>query len=344
MTIVVAARRGASVLGSRAGRSDAQPAATSATPVEDGRGEREPGLVCCEHGSLPLGWGYRGQARAAAAVRADADLFGAGDVRIAPRGRRAGRMRAGAGRRRRPGRARALRPAMAPPRTMSKRRSGMPARMYCPRPPRSTYAAIVTVATTCSVAERRPRDEQRQPERHLDAPQDLPLRHAHRAGRVDDLAIDGLEAGVGTREDRRDRQQHERDDRRLGRAQHAEEQHQQDEQAEGRDRARRTRDRHREVAPLAGVPDQPAERDGDERRDQHGDEGVQQVLRAARPEWARARPVSPEKIQAIAWTMRFMRRSPPAERRAARAAALRARPRHERAAGGDQQTVDRRVR
>src|SRR5690625_438938 len=44
----------------------------------------------------------------------------------------------------------------APPRTMSNLRSGMPAMMYCPSPPKPTYAPIVTVAMTCSTAERIP--------------------------------------------------------------------------------------------------------------------------------------------------------------------------------------------
>ena len=77
-----------------------------------------------------------------------------------------------------------------------------------------------------------PADEQRQPQRHLDLPEDLPRGHAHRAPGIDDAAVDRLEAGVRAGEDRGDREQDEGHDGRLGLQRDAEEQHEQHDESE----------------------------------------------------------------------------------------------------------------
>ena len=79
----------------------------------------------------------------------------------------------------------------------------------------------MTVATTCSVAARRPPISSGSPSGISTFAEDLPLGHAHRARRVDGRAVDRLDAGVGAREYRRDRQDHERDDAAIGLLDHA---------------------------------------------------------------------------------------------------------------------------
>ena len=80
-------------------------------------------------------------------------------------------------------------------------------------------------------------DEQGQPEGNLDLPQDLRWGHAHRSPGVDDRAVDGFEPGVRAREDRRDGEQDERRNGRLGLEVHPQEQDQQHDESERRQRA-----------------------------------------------------------------------------------------------------------
>jgi hypothetical protein len=119
-------------------------------------------------------------------------------------------------------------------------------------------------------------EQERQAEGHLDAPEHLPLGHADAAGRVGDAPVDRLDARVSAREQRRDREDDEGDQRRLGPTRHAEQQHEQHEQAERRNRAGRAGDRDGDFAAAAGVADPPAEwhrdRDGDEHRHESGEQ------------------------------------------------------------------------
>ncbi len=121
-------------------------------------------------------------------------------------------------------------------------------------------------------------DEERQTEGHLDLPEHLPFGHPHGARRVEHPPVDGLEARVGTREERGDREQDERDDRGFGDAEHAEQQHEQHQESERRDRTRRTGDRDGDLPPASRVPDEPADRNGDDRGDHHRDQRVVHVL------------------------------------------------------------------
>ena len=116
---------GASVSGVERIARGAAGRATSATPARTRRGEREPGLRCCEHGFF-LCRGWCGSGRADGRVRADAGSLGNGVVGLRRRGRRPGPTPAAAARRRRRARGRARRRGCAPPRTISKRRRGMP--------------------------------------------------------------------------------------------------------------------------------------------------------------------------------------------------------------------------
>ena len=56
--------------------------------------------------------------------------------------------------------------------------------------------------------------DHRRGERELDVGEDLPLAHAHSAGRLDEVAVDLAQPGIGVDEDRRDREQDHRDERR----------------------------------------------------------------------------------------------------------------------------------
>jgi hypothetical protein len=60
---------------------------------------------------------------------------------------------------------------------------------------------------TCTDADRRPA--------RIGAPHDLALRHAHRAGRLDEVPIDARDARLRVHEDRRDREDDHRDKRRV---------------------------------------------------------------------------------------------------------------------------------
>ena len=95
--------------------------------------------------------------------------------------------------------------------------------------------------------------------------------------------------GVGARQQRRDAEQHQRDRRRHQTQppqQHAEQQH-----AERRQRAQRVDTGDDEEGAAAGVPDEHADRDGDQRREDHGDDGVLQVLEDAGGQPGRTAPV-----------------------------------------------------
>ena len=82
--------------------------------------------------------------------------------------------------------------------------------MISPRPPPPAIAAIVAVAITKIGGDPNPGDDERQPERQLDAHEDLPLGQPHPPGRLDDVAVDAVDREVRVREDRRDREHDER--------------------------------------------------------------------------------------------------------------------------------------
>lgn len=132
-------------------------------------------------------------------------------------------------------------------------------------------------------------DEQRETKRDLDLPEHLPLGHAHRTRGVEHATVDGFEAGVGAGEERGDREEHERDDRGLGNAEHAQDQHEQHHETERRDGTCRAGDRDRDLTAFAGVTDEPPQGNRDDAGDEHRDQRVVHVL--AEQDGQRVRPL-----------------------------------------------------
>ncbi|KDA05264.1 hypothetical protein DC31_04270 [Microbacterium sp. CH12i] len=77
-------------------------------------------------------------------------------------------------------------------------------------------------------------DEEWKAERNLHLPENLPFGHAHGACRIDDATIDRFQPGIGTSEQRRDREEDESDDRGFGNTQYPEQQHEQHHEPERR--------------------------------------------------------------------------------------------------------------
>src|SRR5690606_4981337 len=123
-----------------------------------------------------------------------------------------------------------------------------------------------------------PADEQREPERRLDAGEHLPGGHPHRACGVGDGGVDVLHARVRAGEDGRDGEDDEDGGRRTVGVPDADEQGEHGEQAEGGQRPPGTGRRDGGLAAPAGVADAVAQRDRDHRGDEQREERVPEVL------------------------------------------------------------------
>jgi hypothetical protein len=114
-------------------------------------------------------------------------------------------------------------------------------------------------------------DEQREPERDLNFPEDLPLSHADRSSGIHYLAVDGFESRIGARKNRGNSKNHERDEHRRLDLKHTDNKHKGENESKRGKGASCSRDTNCEFPAATRVPDEIANGNGDGGGNKHRD-------------------------------------------------------------------------